>query len=207
MTSKRRPWTRAKTQRVSESVFCGGYSAQRTASGWVVAVTGSDSRRFWATYLVPLRTFRGRSKWWLSRRLTNGLRASITGHEGARRISGEEAWRLVRWCFRWGRPRPLMKEERTRAEGMKRPLKPRRVPDTIHNLSYLAERSRRGWVIRLRANSRRLTNPYVIPFRSAPRRRIWSGRGLLSALQQSVSSLDGARRIDCATEQRLLAQG
>jgi hypothetical protein len=200
-------WTKARIRRINESVFCGGYSAHKTVRGWVVVISSSDPRRCWGTYLLPTRALRGRSRWWLPRLLVRALRESIDSRGGTYRVTGVEAWNLVRWCFRTGRPAPLTDEQRKVADSLKRRERPQRVPFTTHYLGYLVERSRRGWVVRVRGNGRGLPRPHVIPFRAlGPNGRVWNGSWIVAALRRCVASIDGAVRIGPAQGQRLVSE-
>lgn len=149
MSAKRKPWNKTKVKRVLESLLVGGYGAQRTRWGWVVTVSGEGASLFQSYYLVPHHVLRSRCEWWLGHRLIRALRPAVESFEGAQLIDGREAMRLVRWCTRWTRRRaPLTPEERAGAAKIGRFLrKEQRFPQTIHGAGYLAERSRRGWVV------------------------------------------------------------
>jgi hypothetical protein len=70
-----------------------------------------------------------------------------------------------------------------------------RVPQTVHGAGYLAERSHRGWVVRLSSYAGRLRGNYLVPFRALrPHGRRWDGAPLFTALKRSLIGLDGVQR-------------
>jgi hypothetical protein len=71
----------------------------------------------------------------------------------------------------------------------------------------VAERSRRGWVVRLNSDAGRLRGHYLVPFRAfrQPQRR-WFGGVLFAGLRRSLTTLDGARPVSPREVARLFPQ-
>ena len=200
----RKPWSKAKVRRVIESVHAGGCSAHRTDRGWVVWLTDSGAPNLRNCYLVPLGALRSRHKWWLGNRMIRALRETLDGLEGTKRIGAAEARELVRWCVRWV-PRRRSTDDK-RAAAARRKVKPQSVAEMVQRAGYLAERSRRGWVVRLSSqSSRRLRGHYLVPFRALrSERRRWRGSRLIAGLQDALQGLHGLRRISPSEESRMV---
>ena len=61
----------------------------------------------------------------------------------------------------------------------------------------MAERSRRGWVVRLTSHSGRLRGHYLVPFRALrPHGRRWYGVPFFTALRRSLSGIEGVLRMN-----------
>jgi hypothetical protein len=198
MSSRRRPWTKAQIRRVDDSIHAGGYAAYRSRRGWNVWLSGSGAGPSRRRFFIPERSLSARHPRWLCNRLVAALRQSLDNLEGVQLISGAEAQRLVRWCVRWNRKPhpPLTARQRHRAAANRRWEKEAyRVPLTVHGAGYLAERSRRGWVVRLHSYSGRLRGHYLVPFRAlGPNGRHWSGGPLMAALKRSLNEIEGIDR-------------
>ncbi len=203
MSSRLKPWSRAKVRRVLESHHGGGYTIERSPCGWVVSLTDSSPQRP-RYYLIPFPSLEGRSLRWLGARLLGALRRAALGMEGVERIDGREAWRLRCWLVRWVRRPRRSAAARRRAAARSRAWV-RRMRDTVAHAGYQAERSRRGWVLRLHAPSGRSAGIYLIPFRALGRpRRDWWPAPLVAGMARSLRSLPRARRITRAEARRLL---
>ena len=202
MGSRLKPWSKAKIRRVNDSIHSGGYVAERSRQGWVVRMHDSGSARLADNYLIPFTALQAHEVPWLTRRLRRAWRQSVNGLEGVRRISGPEAWQLVRWCTRWKRPR---RKESAAVRKAREDAYARKMRNLEDGGWYLAERSRRGWVVRQGAHWSRVRGIYLIPFRALrPHMRRWHGGPFVGAWRQSLRSLKGARRISQAEALRLL---
>jgi hypothetical protein len=198
MGSPRKPWSKAQIRRVIDSIHAGGYAAYRSRQGWNIWLSGPGAGPSRRRYFIPEASLASRSPRWLGNRLVTAVRESLDELEGVRLVSGAEAQRLVRWCVRSEprRPRPPLtaKQRARRAEIARIDALTWRVPETVHGVGYTAERSRRGWVVRLRSYSGRLPGHYLVPFRALDSRgRKWSGVHLVAALKRSLSKIDGVQ--------------
>lgn len=197
MGNPRKPWSKAKVRRVTESIRVGGYAAYRSRHGWSVWLSGDGAGPIRRRFFIPEESLNSRHPRWLSNRLIASLRQSFDGLEGVQQITAAEARELVRWCVRWTRTRPILTaRQRVRAAAIGRWMKKAwRVPYTVHGAGYMAERSRRGWVVRLSSYSGRLRVHYLVPFRAfRPHGRRWYGVPLIAALRRSLNGIEGAQR-------------
>lgn len=197
MGSPRKPWSKAKVRRVLDALRSGGYVANRSRLGWSVWLSGDGAGPSRRRFFIPERSLASRHPRWLGNRLTAAYRQALDGLEGVKMISGTEARDLLRWCTRWiRRQHRLTPSERARAAMYRRWYKQHfRVPETVQGGGYIAERSRRGWVVRISSYSGRLSGHYLIPFRAlGPHGRDWSGEPLVTALERALSSIEGAVR-------------
>jgi hypothetical protein len=198
MGSPQKPWSKAKIRRVVESIHAGGYAAYRSRRGWSVWLSGAGAGPSRRRFFISEKLLSSRDPRWLSNRLIAALRQSLDSLEGVQRITGSEARELVRWCVRWDRrPRPrLTARQRASAAAIGRRMKNAwRVPRTVHGAGYTAERSRRGWVVRLSAYSSRVRGHYLVPFRALrPHGRRWYGVPLIAALRRSLNGIEGVQR-------------
>jgi hypothetical protein len=200
MSKPRKPWSKAKVRRVLDSLFVGGYAAYRSRDGWNVWFSGAGAGPSRRRFFIPARVAAEHPPRWLGNRLTAAMRESVEGLEGVRMIPGREAQALVRWQVRWVRHK---KFEPTPAQRAKMRVYDRwyrrayKAPQTIQRGSYSAERSRRGWVVRLDGSAGRLRGHYLVPFRALDARtRQWDGRAIFSALGRSMRAVDSARPTD-----------
>jgi hypothetical protein len=198
MKEQRKPWTKAQIRRVCESVWAGGYAAFRSSRGWNVWLSGPGANPSRRRYFLPAQVVQSHPPRWLFNQLVRAMRQSLTQLEGARAISSAESRRLVRWCTRYAPRRSRVRRtarERERIRAIGRWLKKAfQVPTTTHGAGYLAERSRRGWVVHLSGNNGRLRGHYLVPFRAlGPRGRVWSGAPFVAALKQSLGSIQGVQ--------------
>ncbi len=197
MGSRRKPWSKAKVRRVLESIHAGGYSANRSRRGWSVWLSGEGAGPSRRRFIIPEKSLRSRHPRWLGHRLTAAYRRALRSFEGVQMISGIEARDLLRWCTRWARSRHrLTASERARAAKYRRWDRPHfRVPETVQGGGYVAERSRRGWVVRISSYSGRLRGHYLVPFRALrPHGRNWHGAPLVVALERALRGIEGAER-------------
>jgi hypothetical protein len=191
MSSRRRLWSKAKIARVWESVHAGGYVAERSPTGCVVRLSPRQSGGPGGEYLIPLGCLPENPSRWLGRRLVGVMRSWLASLEGTERISGSEAWELRRWCVRWSRPKPLTASAKRRAPAI--------LPPLVHSAGYIAERSRRGWVVRLNSKAGPLSGHYLVPFRAfRGLGREWNGDHLLAMLRTALLETTNARRISDA---------
>jgi hypothetical protein len=198
MRVRRKPWTKAQVRRVCESIWAGGYAAFRSAKGWNVWLSGPGANPSRRRFFLPERVVLSRPPRWLFNRLVRAMRESLAQLEGVRAIGVAESRRLVRWCTRYAPRRPRARRtarERERFQAIDRWLKKAfHVPTTTHGAGYLAERSRRGWVVHLSGNNGPLRGHYLVPFRAlGPRGRVWSGAPFVAALKQSLGSIRGVQ--------------
>lgn len=199
MGTRQKPWSKAKIQRVIESVHAGGFAAYRSHRGWHVWLSGPGAQPTRRRFFLPEKAVSPHHARWLGNRLIAAMHKALDGLEGAQQITGAEARDLVRWCTRWSRHHPqLTAGERARAAMARRWLKKTwRVPQTVQGGQYLAERSRRGWVVRLSSYSGRVRGHYLVPFRALrPHGRNWNGRALVSSLARSLAAIVGAQTAD-----------
>ncbi len=186
-------------RRILESFRAGAFLCERSSAGWVVHLSDDSSSRLWAQYLVPFGALRSRNLRWLQHRLIRSFRRSLDAFEGVQLIPGSKASQLVNWLVRGRRVIHRGKNKRrwTRADAM-------RLARTTQRGGYMAERSRRGWVVRLSSDAGRLRGHYLVPFRALrqPRRR-WYGGALIAGLRKSLTTLSGVRRISPSQVARL----
>lgn len=202
MGSRLKPWSKAKIRRVIDSVHSGGYSVCRTRHGWIVRMHDSGSARLTGNYLVPFAVVPGHDATWLVCRLRDAWRAAVRELECSQRISGAEAWQLVSWCTRWKRPR---RKEGAATRQARRAAYARKMRPLEDGGGYLAERSRRGWVVRQHAQWSRVRGIYLVPFRAlGPDGRRWQGGPFVAAWQRSLRELPGVRVISRTEALRLL---
>jgi hypothetical protein len=128
------------------------------------------------------------------------MRESVETLEGVQQIPGREAQALVRWAVRWAKHqkfRPTAKQ-RARIRAFNRWYrKAVKIPHTVQQGGYNAERSRRGWVVRLSTISGRLRGHYLVPFRALrPHGRRWYGVPIFTALRRTLGRIDGAQRVN-----------
>ena len=199
MASPREPWSKAKVRRVLDAMRSGGYVANRSRLGWSVWLSGDGAGPSRRRFLIPERSLDSRHPRWLGNRLTAAYRQALDGLEGVKMISGTEARKLLRWCTRWSRRQHrLTPSERARAAMYQRWYqRHHRVPETVQGGGYTAERSRRGWVVRIGSYSGRLRGHYLVPFRALrPQGRGWNAAPLVAALERALSGIEGAVRTD-----------
>ncbi len=156
---------------------------------------GPSRRRFF----IPERSLASRHPRWLGQRLTAAYRQALDGLEGVQMISGTEARELLRWCTRWSRRRHrLTPSERARVAIYRRWYKAHfSVPETVQGGGYTAERSCRGWVVRINSYSGHLRGHYLVPFRALRSHgRDWSGEPLVAAIERVLNGIEGAVRTD-----------
>jgi len=152
MGSRLKPWSKAQIRRVNESIYAGGYAPYRSHLGWNVWLSGDGAGPSRRRFFIPEKSIRSPHPRWLGNLLTAAYRQALDNLEGVQLISGSEARDLVRWCTRWNRsPRPpLTATQRARAAAYRRWMnRVWRVPETVQGGGYMAERSRRGWVVRI----------------------------------------------------------
>ncbi len=199
MGSRREPWSKRQVRRVNESMFAGGWAAYRSRPGWSVWLSGDGAGASRRRFFIPDRSLSSRHPRWLGNRLTAAYRQALETLEGTQMISGTEARDLVRWCTRRSRTQHrLTRSRRARVVKIRRWLKLCwRVPETVQGGGYTAERSRRGWVVRISSYSGRLRGHYLVPFRALrPHGRNWYGVPLVTALERALSEIQGAVRTD-----------
>jgi hypothetical protein len=203
MGSRRKPWTKAQVRRVLESWYAGGYAAYRSRLGWSVWLSGDGAGPSRRRFFIPDASIRSHPARWLGRRLTAAYRQALDGLEGAQMISGSEARDLLRWCTRWRRPRKRTRHRWTASQRAHWARYDRwrklawRVPETVQGGGYSAERSRRGWVVRISSYSGRVRGHYLVPFRALrPHGRNWHGTPLVAALERALSEIEGVVRTD-----------
>lgn len=199
MGSRRKPWSKRQVRRVLESMFAGGWAAYRSRPGWSVWLSGDGAGPSRRRFFIPDQSLRSRPPRWLGNRLSAAYRQALVSLEGVQMISGTEARNLLRWCTRWCRTQHrLTRSQRARMAKTRRWLKLCwRVPETVQGGGYTAERSRRGWVVRISSNSGRLRGHYLVPFRALrPHGRDWYGVPLVTALEKALSEIQGAVRTD-----------
>ncbi len=199
MGSRRKPWSKRQIQRVNDSIFAGGWAAYRSRPGWSVWLSGDGAGPSRRCFFIPDASLRARQPHWLGHRLTAAYRSALDGLEGVRVISGTEARELTRWCTRWCRTRlRLTRSQRARVAKLRRWRELCwRVPETVQGGGYTAERSRRGWVVRISTYSGRVRGHYLVPFRALrPHGRNWYGVPLVAALEQALAGIEGAVRTD-----------
>jgi hypothetical protein len=199
MGGHRKPWTKAQIRRVVESLYFGGYAAYRSRQGWSVWLSGDGAGPSRRRFFIPERSLSSRHPRWLGNRLTAAYRQALEGLEGVQMISGTEARDLLRWCTRRSRTRPGATASRSaRAAKFRRWWKRVwRVPETVQGGGYSAERSRRGWVVRINSYSGRLRGHYLVPFRALrPHGRDWHAEFLVASLERALGGIDGAVRTD-----------
>jgi hypothetical protein len=199
MNEREKLWTKAQVRRVCESVWAGGYAAHRSSKGWNVWLSGPGANPSRRRFFLPERVVQSHPPRWLFDRLVRAMRESLAQLEGVRTISGAESCRLVRWCTRYAPRKPRVRRttrELEHIQAIDRWLKKAfQVPTTTHGAGYLAERSRRGWVVHLSGNNGRLRGHYLVPFRAlGPHGRVWSGAPFVAALKQSLGSIQGVQR-------------
>jgi len=201
MTPPQKPWSKAKIRRVLESFYCGGYTAYRSREGWNVWFSGAGAGPTRRRFFIPARIAAGHHPRWLGNRLTAAMRQATVSLEGVRMIPGREAQALVRWQVRWVRHKK--KPRYTAAQRAKMRAHKRwcrcavKVPQTMQQGGYSAERSRRGWVVRFNTISGRLPGRFLVPFRAIDARtRRWNGRPIFSALTRSLRMVECARPTD-----------
>jgi hypothetical protein len=183
--------SKKRIARILESSHVGSCSVQRTRSGWVVRVIDSGCNRYQSNYLIPIRTLRRHHPRWLALRLIRATRNSLCERERMRVITGAEAWQLVCWI---NKGTVCHRPHRTAAS--KRREREWRPNPSDYSVSYSAERSRRGWVVRLGTDSGRLRGHYLVPFRGLrDYGRNWPGGPLSEAMHRMLSSLDGVKQI------------
>jgi len=200
MGSRLKPWSKAQVRRVLDAIHSGGYVAYRSRRGWSVWLSGDGAGPSRRRFFIPEKSLSSRHPRWLGNLLTAAYRQALDNLEGVQLISGSEARNLVRWCTRWNRsPRPpLTAEQRARVAACGRWLKRVwRVPETVQGGEYVAERSRRGWVVRISSQSGRLRGHYLVPFRALrPHGRNWYGVPLVAALERALNGIEGVVRTD-----------
>ena len=189
-----------RISRIFESSHVGSCSVQRTRLGWVVRVIDSGCERYQSNYLIPIRTLRSHHLRWLALQLIKAMRNSLCEREGMRLITGAEASQLVCWLTKG----TVCRRPRRTAASKRRERKWRPNPSD-YSASWDAERSRRGWVVRLSTSSGRLRGHYLIPFRGLRSYgRNWPSGPLSEAMHRVLSSLEGVRQIDIDEVARLL---
>jgi len=189
-----RNWSKSKIERVCESIWAGGHLAERTPRGCLVRLSYPESGLHTVNYLIPLTALPDRRGLWLGRRLIAVMRQWLLSLDGTQRIDGREATELTRWLVRRVR-RP--RGSRAHALTPKRAAQRISLPETIHCGGYIAERSRKGWVVRLGSGAGRLRGHYLVPFRAlGSGDRAWNDRALAIAMRQSVRGIRAARPID-----------
>lgn len=154
MGKRRKPWSKAQIRRVVDSIWAGGYAAYRSREGWSIWLSGPGAGPSRRRFFIPGRVLADCHPGWLGNRLIAAMRQALDNLEGVRLISGSEALELVRWCTRWSRcPRHrLTAKQRARVKVLRRWYKKaHKVP--FQGGGYTAERSRRGWVVRLSSDS------------------------------------------------------
>jgi hypothetical protein len=200
MARTRRPWSKAKVRRVLESIHAGGFAAYRSSHGWNVWLSGSGAWPARRRFFLPEKSVSPHQPRWLGNRLVAALRHALSGLEGVQSITGTEAKELVHWCTRWSQHRPnkWTAPERAGVAKVRRWMKEAwRVPETVQGGQYTAERSRRGWVVRLSSYSGRLRGHYLVPFRALrPHSRDWHGGAFVASLVASLTSIEGAQATD-----------
>jgi hypothetical protein len=196
--SKMKPWSKTKIRRVWESIHAGGYVVEGSRAGCVVRLSDSPAGDTGGDYLIPSKSLPIRHKRWLGRRLIGVLRHWLGELEGVREISGSEARELTRWCTRWSRARALTATERRGGKA----IKSQRI---VYGAGYLAERSRRGWVVSLNSVSGRLWGHYLVPFRAfGSHQRAWNGDLFVDELRRALVGIPGVRRISVSEVASLL---
>jgi hypothetical protein len=199
MNARTNTWSQAKRiRRVWDSVHAGGYAIEESPQGLVVTLSDSREASRPMCFLLPRRRDYEQRASLLHRSLLGALRRTILATRGTRRIAGREAWQLRRWLVRWAPKRssrtvphpaaPPRAKVSTRSD---------RKSPRPKNAGYIAERSRRGWVLRVStsasSNSRGI---YLVPFMAMSNRdRDWDGRWLLNGLACVLGEL-GAQRVD-----------
>jgi hypothetical protein len=114
--------------------------------------------------------------------------------DGTRRLGSAEATELTRWLAMRGRPKYSSPAE---AAAVKRRAKRIQLAEMIHCGGYTAERTRKGWIVRLNSWAGRLRGQYLVPFRALDsRNRDWNDRVLMLAMKQSVRGIQSALRIN-----------
>lgn len=196
MGTGRKPWSRAKVRRVIDSVHSGGFAAYRSRLGWSIWLSGDGAGPSRRRCFVPDRSLHSRHSRWLGNRLTGAYRHALERLDGVQMISGSEARSLLRWCTRWVRPRSrprLTAAQRAQATKFQNwRQRAYRVPETVQGGGYSAERSRRGWVVRLSSSSGRLRGIYLVPFRAlGPDGMNWTGEFLVASLLKRLSGIEG----------------
>ena len=194
MSRTRKPWTKAKIRRVCESIWAGGYLAERTTKGCLLRLSYPRSGLVASSYLIPPSSLPDHQGQWLGRRFIGVMRHWLAALDGTRRLGGAEARDLTRWLTRRGRPKYSSPAE---AAAVKRKAKRIQFAEMIHCGGYTAERTRKGWIVRLNSRAGRLRGQYLVPFRALDsRNRDWNDRVLMLAMKQSVRGIQSALRIN-----------